>query len=84
MAEGSSSDILLGFLLGAATGAVAALLLAPRSGEQTRKRLADWLEENRGKTKEFLEKEGEKLHHAKDRISSAVEAAKSAYREADR
>lgn len=84
MSEGSSSDALLGFLLGAAAGAAAALLLAPRSGEQTRKRLAEWLEENRDKTKDFLEKEREKLHHTKERISSAVEAAKSAYREADR
>ena len=81
MSEGKSTDAFLGFLLGAAAGAVAALLLAPRSGEQTRRRITDWLEDNRDKTKEFLEKEREKIQHTKERIGSAVEAAKTAYRE---
>jgi len=67
MSESKSSDALLGFLLGAAAGAITALLLAPRTGEQTRRRLAEWLEDNREKTKEFLDKEREKLHRFSDR-----------------
>ena len=83
MAENKSSDALLAFLLGAAAGAAAALLLAPRSGEETRKQLAEWLESNREKAREFLEKERDRIHHARERMDAAVRAAKTAYREAD-
>lgn len=84
MPENKSGDALLGFLLGAAAGAAAALLLAPRSGKETRERLTDWLEANREKAKDILDKSQDKLHHAKERVGAAVEAAQKAYREADR
>lgn len=81
--ERSSTDALLAFLLGAAAGAVAGVLLAPRSGEETRERLKDWLEEKREKTQEFLEKEREHLRHKKDQVSTAFDAAKKAYRDSE-
>jgi len=37
----SDSKLLLGLVLGAATGAVAGLLLAPASGKETREKIAD-------------------------------------------
>ena len=37
----SDSKLLLGLILGAATGAVAGLLLAPASGKETRENLSD-------------------------------------------
>lgn len=40
--RGHSFDILLAFLSGAALGSVAALLLAPRSGEDSREQLTDY------------------------------------------
>ena len=39
--RGSSSGVLLAFLSGAALGAVAALLLAPQSGRESREQLRE-------------------------------------------
>jgi gas vesicle protein len=44
-----AGGVILAFLAGAAIGGVAALLLAPRSGEQTRKRLAELSDEAKEK-----------------------------------
>lgn len=41
------------FLVGAAVGAGLALLLMPRSGPETRRRLGHWIHEHRGLTHEF-------------------------------
>lgn len=41
----NTGNTTMAFLLGAAAGGLAALLLAPRSGEETRKRLKDSAEE---------------------------------------
>ncbi|MBI3548454.1 MAG: YtxH domain-containing protein [Elusimicrobia bacterium] len=84
MADDRSSDGLLAFLLGAVAGAAAGVLLAPRSGEETREILRDWLEETREKTRDFVEKEREHLRHKKEQIEGALDAAKKAYRDADR
>ena len=83
MGEERSSDTLMAFLLGAAAGAVAGLLLAPRSGEETRERVRDWMEDTREKTRDIIEKERETLHHKKEQMTSAFDAAKKAYRGTD-
>jgi gas vesicle protein len=44
-----AGGVILAFLAGAAIGGVAALLLAPRSGEQTRKRLMDFSDDAKEK-----------------------------------
>jgi gas vesicle protein len=44
-----AGGVILAFLAGAAIGGVAALLLAPRSGEQTRKRLLEFSEDAKEK-----------------------------------
>jgi len=80
--ERNSTDSLLAFLLGAAAGALAGILMAPRSGAETREQLADWLKEGREKTRDFIDKEKDTLRHKKEQISSAIEAAQKAYREA--
>ncbi len=84
--EGGS---LVSFLLGAAVGAGAALLLAPRSGKETREKLADWLDERREKGKELIHKikdavpeKKEQALHVKEGIVAAVKAGKEAFREA--
>lgn len=82
MAENNSGESILSFLLGGVVGAALGLLLAPRSGEETRKLLADWLEENREKVKEALEKERESLHAKKEQVGAAWAAGKRAYERA--
>jgi gas vesicle protein len=46
----NDQKVIIGFLCGAAAGALAGLLLAPRSGEETRKKIA----EKAGELKEDL------------------------------
>ena len=55
----SGQGVLL-FILGAAAGALAGVLLAPRSGKETRERLRDWFEDLEGKGQELME-EGREL-----------------------
>jgi gas vesicle protein len=69
-----TSNVLLGFLVGAVAGGVAALLLAPASGRETRQKIVD----NLGKTREKLHDEYE---HAKDYAKTHKEAVKEGIHE---
>ena len=90
--ESSAGEKALYFVLGAAIGAATALLLAPRSGVETRKLIMSKAREgadvvtNRakavaGKTTEYVERGKEMLQQQRDQISAAIEAGKRAYRE---
>ena len=90
--EGSAGEKALYFVLGAAIGAATALLLAPRSGVETRKLIMSKAREGAdvvtsraktvaGKTSEYVERGKEVLQQQRDQISAAIEAGKRAYRE---
>ena len=79
-------------MLGAAIGAAAALLFAPRSGEETRKIIMTKARESAdvvsartrtvaGKTTEYLDRGKEIVQQQRDSLSAALEAGKKAYRE---
>lgn len=67
----NASNVLVGLLLGAVAGGVTALLLAPASGADTRKKIKDTL--RRGKDKIFDEA---------DEVKAFAEANKEALKEA--
>jgi gas vesicle protein len=69
---------ILGFLAGAAIGAAIGVLLAPRSGKETRERMA-------GKAKDAKDEEAEDLKErlGKDVTESAEDVADRARRTAD-
>ena len=72
-------DSLLAFLLGAAVGAGIALLLAPASGEETRKKLGDTARRVGLDVGDRVASTGEDLaHHAED-VRTAVSAGRDAY-----
>jgi gas vesicle protein len=90
--ESCSGEKALFFMVGAAIGAATALLLAPRSGAETRKLIAARAREsadvvaNRSKTvadmaSTYLDRGKEALQHQKDQLSAAFEAGKQAYME---
>ena len=90
--EASTSEKALYLMLGAMLGAAAALLLAPRTGEETRKLIASKAREgadvisNRTKeaaekTSEYVDRGKEILQGQRDQISAAIEAGKQAYKE---
>ena len=61
------------FLLGALLGAGAALLLAPASGEETRRRLGRQARRFRAETEDLLDEFGERVRHGATRIRDEVE-----------
>ncbi len=86
----SSGSMLVSFLLGGLVGAGLALLLAPQSGEETRKKIMDLAEDVKDKTTGYVDKtketissyvdEGKGLYEQKKSIvKSAIEAGKEAY-----
>ena len=80
------------FFFGAALGAAAAVLLTPKTGEQTRELLAerggeitkqalDFAAEAQGRAGEWLDKSRELFEEQTQRLMSAFEAGKDAMRE---
>jgi gas vesicle protein len=70
----SSGSMLISFLLGGIVGAGLALLLAPQSGEETRKKIRDIADDVKEKTGSYVEK-------GKETVTSYVEKGKGLYEE---
>ncbi len=90
--EAGAGEKALYLILGAAIGAATALLLAPRSGVETRKLIMTKAREgadivtNRtkavaGKTSGYVERGKELLQQQRDQLAAALEAGKQAYKE---
>jgi gas vesicle protein len=90
--ETGTAEKALFFVLGAFIGAATALLLAPRSGEETRKLIASKARESADyvtsrsrdvaeKTASYIDKGKEIVQQQRDQLSAALEAGKQAYRE---
>lgn len=75
----SAGSILMAFALGAAAGAAIALLYAPASGQETRRKLATKAREGRDKV-EALAREGrEFVDRHRDDLTSAVERGRETF-----
>jgi gas vesicle protein len=90
--ESSAGEKALFLMLGAVIGATAALLLAPRSGAETRKMIASKARESADvvvnrtrnvaeKATEYVERGKELLQQQRDQLAAVIEAGKQAYRE---
>ncbi len=88
--EYGAGSIFLSFLLGGLVGAGFALLLAPQSGSETRKKIKELTEDVKGKTMGYVDDVKEKItggidkgkemyDEKKSMITSAIEAGKEAY-----
>jgi len=80
--RGSSAEVLLAFLSGAALGAVAALLLAPQSGSESREQLRGYARRAEESLRDFAGDAGERFEEVVDQGKEFVEAKKSILREA--
>ena len=75
----AAGSVLVAFAIGAAVGAAIALLYAPASGEETRRKLADKAREGREKA-ETLAREGrEFIGRQRENLASVVERGREAY-----
>ncbi len=90
--EKATAEKALYFVLGAFVGAATALLLAPRTGEETRRIITSKAREgadlvaSRGKdvadkTSGYIDRGKELLQQQRDQLNAALEAGKQAYRE---
>ncbi len=68
MAENSGGEIVGAFLVGGLIGAALGILFAPSKGKETREKLVDWMDENKEKAKEKLEKLEEEIKHRKEHL----------------
>ncbi|MEO8259762.1 MAG: YtxH domain-containing protein [Acidobacteriota bacterium] len=81
--EGAGAgNILLAFLLGAASGAAVALLYAPGPGSDTRGYLGERAREGRDRAAAAAEKGRQVFTEGRDTLSTAVERGREAYQQA--
>ena len=86
----STGSLFLAFLLGGLAGAGAALLFAPKSGNETRQRIRElaedvkekaegYVEQAKGRVSSSLEKGKGYVQEKKSIVTTAIEAGKEAY-----
>lgn len=80
--RGTSAAVLLAFLSGAAIGAVAALLLAPQSGDESRDQLRRYARRAENDLRDLAGRAGEAFEDVVDQGKDFVEAKRSVLREA--
>jgi gas vesicle protein len=79
---GAAGTIVVTFVLGAIAGAAVALLLAPSSGEETRRILAEKAKEGREKASEAARQGREFVNRQRDNLSTAIDRGREAYNQA--
>ncbi len=68
MADSNGGEIIGAFLVGGLIGAALGMLFAPTAGKESREKLGEWFDENKGKAKEKLEKLEEEIKQRKDHL----------------
>ncbi len=84
MSENRNLDVMMAFGLGVLAGTVGALLLAPASGEETRRRLGEMANDVAGRVKEGAGTVTSAVKDQVSRVSHAVEEGKLAYQRESR
>lgn len=81
--DGSAAGtVIVSFVLGALTGAAIALLMAPASGEETRRMLADKAREGRERASEAARQGREFINRQRETVTSAIDRGRQAYEQA--
>jgi len=75
----NSGSILMAFALGAVAGAAVALLYAPASGEETRRKLAKKAREGRDHVESMAREGREFVDRQRDNLASAVERGRETF-----
>jgi gas vesicle protein len=80
--DGSAGNVLMAFAIGAIAGAAVALLYAPASGEDTRKRLTQKAREGREKAETAAREGREFISRQRENMTTAVDAGRAAFKDA--
>src|SRR6266851_10007402 len=79
---GAAGRVIVACVLGAITGAAVALLMAPATGEETRRLLAEKAREGREKAGDAAQKGRELWDRQRETLTTAFERGKEAYEQA--
>lgn len=74
--------VLLAFMVGALSGAAAALLFAPASGEETREYLGQKAREGRNRAREAVDQGLDVYEQQRETVTSAVDRGRDAFKQA--
>ena len=77
-----AGGVMVAFMLGAIAGAAVALLVAPATGEETRRKLGEKAREGRDKASEAARQGREFIRNQRDGLSTAFERGKEAFDQA--
>src|SRR3954470_13476614 len=80
--DSGAGTVVVAFVLGAITGAAVALLVAPATGEETRRMLAEKAREGREKADEAARQGRELWNRQKQTLTTALERGREAYQQA--
>jgi gas vesicle protein len=80
--SGAAGTVVVAFVLGAVTGAAVALLMAPATGEEIRRTIADKARDAREKAEEAARQGREFVDRQRTTVASAFERGREAYEQA--
>lgn len=80
--SGAAGAVVLAFVLGAVTGAAVALLMAPASGEEMRRTLADKARDARERAEGAARQGKDFVDRSRGTVTSAFERGREAYEQA--
>ena len=75
----SAGNTLLAFAVGAAVGAVIALLFAPAAGEETRRKIREKAKDGRDRAADLAREGRDFLNRQRDNVQAAVERGKEVF-----
>lgn len=78
----SAGNVLMAFAIGAIAGAAVALLYAPASGEETRRKLAEKAREGRERAESAAREGREFVNRQRENLTTAVEKGREAFQQA--
>jgi gas vesicle protein len=80
--DSGAGSIILAFVLGAITGAAVALLTAPASGEETRRKIGERARDGADQARKMADQGRDLWNRQRDTFSNAVERGREAYNQA--
>ena len=80
--DSGAGTVVIAFVLGAVTGAAVALLMAPTTGEETRRMLAQRAREGRERASEAARQARDFASRQKQTFSAAIDRGREAYEQA--
>ena len=80
--DSGAGTVVVAFVLGAITGAAVALLMAPATGEETRRRIAEKAREGADRAGEAARQGRDLWNQQRDNLTNAFERGRQAYEQA--